>query len=337
MKSNDFDAQKHDIERSSTTAAGTQPSQNCYGGRGGVPTLPESGLSRRSLIRRLGGTALALGAGIGLPKVARAEEAERFYRVKNGRIQQSVIYWCFKPTSVQDLAAGAAKMGMKSVELVTPEYWPALKELGLICALAPSHGFAKGFAHRDEHEECLKILTERINACAEAGFPSVITFSGFRRGLSDEDGHKNMVDGLKKIAGLAEEKKINVCLEVLNSRVHKEMRGHPDYFCDTLEPAIEICKQVGSERVKILFDIYHIQIMEGDIITRIKEFHPYIAHYHTAGNPGRNEIDDTQEINYAPIMKAILATGFQGYIGQEFVPLRDQMASLNQAVRICDV
>ena len=146
-----------------------------------------------------------------------------------------------------------------------------------------------------------------------------------------------MVEGLKKIAGQAEKKKINVCLEVLNSRVHKEMRGHPDYFSDQLEPAVEICKQVGSERIKILFDIYHIQIMEGDIITRIKEFHPYIAHYHTAGNPGRNEIDETQEINYAPIMKAIIETGYEGYVGQEFVPIRDMMASLNQAVRICDV
>src|SRR5262249_4177231 len=154
----------------------------------------------------------------------------------------------------------------------------------------------KGFAHREEHEECLKILSQRIDECAAAGIPSVITFSGFRRGLSDEVGQKNMVEGLKKIVGQAEKKKINLCLEVLNSRVHKEMRGHPDYFCDQLEPAVEICKKIGSEQIKILFDIYHIQIMEGDIITRIKEFHPYIGHYHTAGNPGRNEIDDTQEI-----------------------------------------
>lgn len=298
---------------------------------------PTSLLSRRHLIKRIGGSALALGAGLSLPRMSRAEEKQEIYHVKNGRIKQSVIYWCFKPMTVQELAANAARMGMKSVELVTPEFWPALKELGLVCALAPSHGFAKGFAHLEEHEECLKVLSQRIDECAAAGFPSVITFSGFRRGLSDEEGQKNMVAGLKKIAGQAEKKKINVCLEVLNSRVHKEMRGHPDYFSDQLEPAVEICKLVGSDRIKILFDIYHIQIMEGDIITRIKQFHPYVAHYHTAGNPGRNEIDDTQEINYAPIMKAILETGYEGYVGQEFVPLRDKVASLNQAVKICDV
>ncbi len=306
-------------------------------GASGESSEPKQGLSRRSLLRRIGGGALALGAGLSLPKTVRADTAPEFYQIKNRRIQQSVIYWCFKPTSVQDLAVSAAKMGMKSVELVGPEYWPMLKQLGLVCALAPSHGFARGFAHREEHEECLKVLTEQIDACAEAGISVSSRFRAFRRGLSDEEGRKNMVEGLKKIAGHAEKKKVNVCLEVLNSRVHKEMRGHPDYFCDTLEPAVEICKQVGSERMKILFDIYHIQIMEGDIITRIKEFHPYIAHYHTAGNPGRNEIDDTQEINYPPIMKAILETGYQGYVGQEFVPLRDQMASLNQAVRLCDV
>src|SRR5581483_8213373 len=308
----------------------------------GKPTLSSGTdapavFSRRNLIQRIGGSALALGAGLGLPEMGRAADARETYRAKNQRIKQSVIYWCFKPMTVQDLAVNAARMGMKSVELVGPEFWPALKELGLVCALAPSHGFAKGFAHREEHEECLKVLSQRIDECAAAGFPSVITCSGFRRGLSDDEGRKNMVEGLKKIAGQAEKKKINVCLEVLNSRVHKEMRGHPDYFSDQLEPAVEICKEVGSERIKILFDIYHIQIMEGDIITRIKEFHPYIAHYHTAGNPGRNEIDETQEINYAPIMKAIIETGYEGYVGQEFVPLRDMMASLNQAVRICDV
>jgi hydroxypyruvate isomerase len=308
-------------------------------GNPGLPSDKDSPtlLSRRNLLRRIGGGALALSAGLALPKIGRAEEVRDNYRVKNGRIKQSVIYWCFKPMTVQDLAVNAARMGMKSVELVTPEYWPALKDLGLICALAPSHGFAKGFAHQEEHAECLKILTQRIDECAAASFPSVITFSGFRRGLSDEEGQKNMVEGLKKIAGQAEKKKVNVCLEVLNSRVHKEMRGHPDYFSDKLEPAVEICKAIGSERIKILFDIYHIQIMEGDIITRIRDFHPYIAHYHTAGNPGRNEIDETQEINYSPIMKAIIETGYEGYVGQEFVPLRDKVASLNQAVKICDV
>lgn len=289
------------------------------------------------MLKRLGTGAMALGVSLGLPEAAKPDEKREFFRVKNANIRQSVIHWCFKPMTPPDLADNAAAMGMKSVELVTPEFWPKLKELGLVCAMAPSHGFAKGFARKEEHEECLKILRERIDECATAGFPNVITFSGFRKGVSDEEGVKNMVEGLKQVAGQAERKKVNVCLEVLNSRVNVTMKGHPDYFCDKLERGVEVCKQIGSERVKILFDIYHIQIMEGDLIARIREFHPYVAHYHTAGNPGRNEIDQAQEINYPAVMKAILETGYQGYVGQEFMPTRDPMASLNEAVRICDV
>lgn len=293
--------------------------------------------NRRTLLKQLAGGAAVLGASLGVPAIVRGEPEPPLYRARNGRIRQSVIHWCFKPMTPLELADNAAAMGLKSVELVSPEFWPKLKELGLVCAIAPSHGFVKGFAHREEHEECLKILRQRIDECAAAGFPNVITFSGFRRGISDEDGLKNMVAGLKQIAGQAEKKKVNVCIEVLNSRVNVTMKGHPDYFCDHLETGVEVCKQVGSERVKLLFDIYHIQIMEGDLISRIKEFHPYIAHYHTAGNPGRGEIDQTQEINYPAVMKAIIDTGYQGYVGQEFMPTRDPMASLNEAVKICDV
>lgn len=294
-------------------------------------------LSRRSLLKLAGGGAMALATSAYAGENSLPSPSVELYRAKNGRINQSVIYWCFKPMTVPELAGHAAKMGMKSVELVTPDFWPALKQLGLTCAIAPSHGFAKGFAHKEEHEECLKMLRQRIDECAAGGVSNLITFSGFRRGISDDEGIKNMVDGLKQVVGQAEKQKVTLCLEVLNSRVHKEMRGHPDYFADNLERGIEVCRQIGSERMKILFDIYHIQIMEGDIITRIREYHPYIAHYHTAGNPGRNEIDDTQEINYPPIMKAILETGYTGFVGQEFVPLRDPVASLSQAVKICDV
>jgi hydroxypyruvate isomerase len=165
----------------------------------------------------------------------------------------------------------------------------------------------------------------------------VITFSGFRRGISDAEGMKNMVDGLKKIVGHAEKKKVTLCLEMLNSRVNIEMKGHPDYFCDDIDRTVEICKRVGSERLKVLFDIYHVQIMHGDVITRLRQHRDWIGHYHTAGVPGRAEIDDTQEINYAPIMKAIAETGYKGFVGQEFIPLRDKVASLNQSVQICDV
>ncbi|MEY2427837.1 MAG: hypothetical protein QOJ40_722 [Verrucomicrobiota bacterium] len=292
--------------------------------------------NRRTALKQIGG-ALAFGAVASLPETSRAKEDRESYKTGNNRIQQSVIHWCFKPMPVEELATQAAPMGIKSVELVGPEHWPMLKKLGLICAMTPSHGFAKGFAHKEEHAECLEVLRKRIDDSAEAGFPSVITFSGFRRRISDEEGMKNMVDGLKQIAGHAEKKKVNLCLEMLNSRVNIEMKGHPDYFCDKIEMAAEVCKRVGSERMKILFDIYHVQIMEGDLIARIKEFHPYIGHYHTAGVPGRGELDETQEISYPAVMKTITATGYKGYVGQEFIPTRDAVASLNQAVKLCDV
>src|SRR6266850_1502079 len=296
-----------------------------------------SAISRRTALHRISSTAALGAAAAELPHIGYTAENQNLYKAASGRIRQSVIYWCFKPMPVEELAQGAARMGIKSVELVAPEYWPMLKKLGLICAITPSHGFAKGFAHTEEHAECLATLRKSIDASAEAGFPNVITFSGFRRGISDDEGLKNMVDGLKQVVGHAEKKKVNLCLEMLNSRVNIEMKGHPDYFCDKIETAVEVCKRVGSERMKVLFDIYHVQIMEGDLIARIKEFHPYIGHYHTAGVPGRGELDDTQEINYAPLMKTIVETGYQGYVGQEFIPVRDKVASLNQAVRVCDV
>jgi hydroxypyruvate isomerase len=293
-------------------------------------------LNRRSALKQLGG-AFAIGATSTLPTFGAANGQDSFYRAKSNRINQSVIYWCFKPMTVAELAGHAAQMGVKSVELVPPENWPMLKKLGLTCAMTPSHGFAKGFAHKEEHAECLATLRKRIDDSAEAGFPNVITFSGFRRGISDEEGMKNMVEGLKQIVDHAEKKKVNLCLEMLNSRVNIEMKGHPDYFCDKMETAVEVCKRVGSERMKVLFDIYHVQIMEGDLITRIKDCAPFIGHYHTAGVPGRGELDNAQEINYTAVMNAIADTGYKGYVGQEFIPTRDKVASLNEAVKLCDV
>lgn len=266
-----------------------------------------------------------------------AESETEFYRVKNNRINQSVVHWCYEPMTVAELAKNAAKMGIKSVELVEPEHWKTLKELGLTCAIANSHGFLKGFAHKEEHKECLEKLKKRIEECAAAGVPSVITFSGMRRGISDDEAFKNMVDGLKQIAPYAEQHKVTVCLEMLNSKVKEEMKGHPDYWCDNIDVAFDIVKKVGSERVKVLFDIYHVQIMNGDIIRRIRQNYQYIGHYHTAGVPGRNEIDDNQEINYLPVFQAIAKTNYQGFVGHEFVPLRDKMKSLNEAVKLCDV
>jgi hydroxypyruvate isomerase len=239
-----------------------------------------------------------------------------------------------KPREVVDLAA---RLKLPSVELISPDLWPVLKKKGMTCAIASSHGFSKGFAHVEEHEQCLENLRKNIDLASNAGVPSIITFSGFRRGLSTDVAKRNMIDGLKKIAKHAEDKKVTVCLEMLNSRVDISMKGHPDYFCDDIDLSVDICKAVASERVKVLFDIYHVQIMHGDIIARLKKHAPWIGHYHTAGVPGRNEIDDTQEIKYAPIMKAILETGYKGFVGQEFIPTRDKAESLAQGVRICDV
>jgi hydroxypyruvate isomerase len=293
-------------------------------------------ITRRSALKGVSG-AVALGALSTLPQPSGAKAQADFYCAKNNRINQSVIHWCFRPMSIEDLAGHARRMGIKSVELVGPDYWPLLKKLGLICAISPSHGFNKGFAHKEEHAECLEILRKSIDVSAEASFPNVITFSGFRRGISDEEGLDNMVEGLKQVVGYAEKKKVTLCLEMLNSRVDIEMKGHPDYFCDKIEVAVEVCKQISSERMKVLFDIYHVQIMEGDLITRIKQCHPYIGHYHTAGVPGRAELDQTQEINYPAVMKAIVETGYTGYVGQEFIPTRDKVTSLNEAVKLCDI
>jgi hydroxypyruvate isomerase len=298
---------------------------------------PEKNSHAWSRRRLIGGVAALGTAGMAAAGAAgRAAETE-LYRAKNHRVRQSVVPWCFKPMTLDELCVLAVRLGLPSVELTTPNNFPLLKKHGLVCALTGSHGFAKGFAHVEEHAECLKVLRERIDETAAAGFPSVITFSGFRRGISDEAGMKNMVDGLKKIAGYAEEKKVTLCLEMLNSKDKVEMKGHPDYFCDDLDRSVEICRLVGSERVKVLFDIYHVQIMHGDVIRRLQQHQDWIGHYHTAGVPGRNEIDDTQEVNYGPIMQAIVATGYRGYVGQEFIPLRDKAASLSEAVRICDV
>lgn len=292
-------------------------------------------MTRRTFLKRQV-TLSAAAAAVAPSFCAEAAEAELF-RVKNGRLQQSVVPWCFKPLTPAQLIDAAAGIGLKSVELIGTEHWPALKARGLTCAIAGSHGFTRGFAHKEEHDACLEVLRKNIDASSDAGVPSIITFSGFRRGLSDDEGTRNMVEGLKKIAGHAEKKNVTVCLEMLNSRVNVEMKGHPDYFCDDIDKAVAICKQVSSERVKVLFDIYHVQIMNGDVISRLKNHKDWIGHYHTAGVPGRNEIDDSQEINYRPIMQAILETGYKGFVGQEFIPLRDKVVSLAQAARICDV
>ena len=296
-------------------------------------------MNRRTALR-----SLATTAALGLTARAQVQDLPKpvvgggLFHTKKGRIRQSVVPWCFKPMPPEELIGHASAMGLASVELIDPKHWPRIRELGMTVAIASSHGFAKGFAHKEEWAECHRILRERIEQCAGFGAERVITFSGFRRGLSDEEGIRNMVAGLKEIVGFAEKKKVTLCLEMLNSRVNIERKGHPDYFCDSMERSIEICRQVGSEHCKILFDLYHVQIMHGDVIARIKQHRDYIAHVHTAGVPGRNEIDETQELNYPALMQALLEIGYKGFVGQEFIPAhKDMVASLADGVRRCDV
>ena len=258
-------------------------------------------------------------------------------------MKQSVCQWCYRQIPLEDLCAAAADMGLVSVELVQPADFPVLKKHGLICAMTGSPstkvgnvtvgGIDKAWNRLEYHDALLAIYETQIRATAEAGFPNQICFSGNRAGLADEAGLENCVVGLKRLLPLAEKLGVTVCMELLNSRVN-----HPDYMCDHTAWGVELCRRISSDRFRLLYDIYHMQIMEGDVIATIRAHHPHFAHYHTGGVPGRHEIDDTQELHYPAIMRAILETGFKGYVAQEFIPARpDVLASLRQGVAICDV
>jgi hydroxypyruvate isomerase len=250
----------------------------------------------------------------------------------SGRIHHSVCRWCYPGISLPALAAAARDLGLESIELLDPDEWPIVRQAGLTCAMANgTTTIREGFNRREHHPKFVPSMIERIRACAAAGLPNVICFSGHRAGLPDEQGLENCAAGIKQIAGAAEAAGVTVCMELLNSKV-----DHPDYQCDHTAWGVELVKRVGSERFKLLYDIYHMQIMEGDVIRTIRDNHAFIAHYHTGGVPGRHEIDATQELNYPAIMHAIRATGFTGFVAQEFVPTGDALASLRAAVRICE-
>ncbi len=251
----------------------------------------------------------------------------------DGRIKHSVCKWCYGDLTLDQLASFASSIGMHSVELLSVEDFPTLKKHGLVCAMTngPST-IADGFNRLENHARLVPGFREVIREVAEAGFPSVICFSGNRRGMDDETGLGNCAEGIKQIVGEAERQGVTVCMELLNSKV-----DHPDYMCDRTEWGVELVERVGSDRFKLLYDIYHMQIMEGDVIRTIRDHHQHIGHYHTGGNPGRNEIDETQELNYSAIMRAIKATGFDGFVAQEFIPARTPLISLREAVELCDV
>jgi hydroxypyruvate isomerase len=226
-------------------------------------------------------------------------------------------------------------MGLQSVELLTVKDFPTLKKHDLVCAMVSGvpGGIETGLNRTENHTKITEFMEQTIPAVAAAGYPNVICFSGNRKGMSDDEGIDHCAAGIKQFIAVAEKHKINVCMELLNSKVN-----HKDYMCDHTAWGVELCKRVGSERFKLLYDIYHMQIMEGDLIATIKKSQQYIGHYHTGGVPGRNEIDESQEIHYPAVMQAILDTGFKGFVAQEFIPKRsDALASLKQGVQICDV
>jgi hydroxypyruvate isomerase len=297
-------------------------------------------MSRRSALTKIAGTAVAATAASALPHLAHAQDAAPAAPAKlKGRINHSACRWCYGKISLDDLCKAGKEMGMVAIDLLQPNEFETVKKHGLVCSMVFNPvidglgGIGKAWNRVEHHDKLVQAYEQRIKETADAGYERLICFSGNRAGLDDEKGLENCAIGLKRIMALAEEKKVTLCMELLNSK-----RSHKDYQCDHTAWGVELCKRIGSERFKLLYDIFHMQIMDGDICDTIKENHKYFDHYHTGGVPGRAEIDETQELNYPRIMKAILDTGFKGFVAQEFVPKRaDALASLRQGVQICDV
>ena len=300
-----------------------------------------SRLNRRDLIKTAVGTLAAGTVAVGTAtSIAADRPVEPDFKIRNGRIRQSVMGWCFNPMPAEELARNCREIGLEAIEGIGAEHYPAVRKLGLKISLVSSHGSARGPFNRDNHEFCLTKLRASIDLAVEHQCANVITFTGMReKGISDEQGAKNCVECWKQASAYAEEKKINLCLEHLNSRDSSHpMKGHPGYFGDDVDFCVELIRRVDSPRMKLLFDIYHVQIMNGDVIRRIGQYKDVIAHYHTAGNPGRAELDTTQEINYPAVMQAILATGYRGFVAQEFIPTwPDKIEALRHAAKVCDV
>ena len=288
---------------------------------------PKDPTRRQAIATLVGAAAVAA-----LPRV-RASEMKSEPEPATGAIRHSVCQWCYRNIPLEDLARAAKEMGIESVELLGPDAWPVVQKVGLTCALANgTTTIPNGLNRLENHEKMVPSMIERIGEVANAGLPSVIVFSGNRAGMDDELGLENCAIALKQIAPAAEKAGVTVCMELLNSKVN-----HKDYMCDHTAWGVELVKRVGSERFKLLYDIYHMQIMEGDVIATIRENAQYIGHYHTGGVPGRNEIDEGQELYYPAIMRAIRDTGYRGFVAQEFIPKRDPLTSLREGVRICTV
>ena len=288
---------------------------------------------RRFLVAGAGAGAAALVGAVPACAAVREEPAPRV-----SSFRHSVTRWPFQRLTVDELARMARDLGIDSVELLEPEEWQIAHRHGLSCAVGyatvpdPRTRLTQGFNRVENHAWLIPAYERAILLAAAAKVPNLICFSGNRAGLSDEQGIDNCARGLQALMPTAERHGVTIIMELLNSKVN-----HPDYQCDRTPWGVALAKRVGSERFRLLYDIYHMQVMEGDVIATIRDNHRYIAHYHTAGVPGRHEIDDSQELNYPAIMRAIAATGFTGYVAQEFIPTRDPRTALAEAVRICSV
>jgi len=283
-------------------------------------------ISRRSALGALAGVALTAST-------VRAGTRATEEALPRARLKQSVSRWCFSRIPLDDLCIAAREIGIVAIDLLDEKDWATPKKHGLTCAMANGFGtIPRGFNRPDEHDKLVADGERMIPLAAAAGVPNIVCFSGNRGGMSDGEGLANCITGLKRLAPTAERHGITLCLELLNSKV-----DHKDYQADHAAWGVEVVKGVASSHVKLLYDIYHMQIMEGDVIRTIRDNVPHIAHYHTGGVPGRNEIDDTQELNYRRIASAVADTGFTGFFAHEFVPKRDPLTSLRDAFRICAV
>jgi hydroxypyruvate isomerase len=293
--------------------------------------------SRRLAIKNLVAGTAALGTAPLLASFTTAEQTNTSHTLK-GNINHSVCRWCYNQVPLEEFCAAVKKMGITAIDLVGPKDWPVLQKYGLFSSMCNGAeiNLVDGWNDKKFHAQLIKNYTEMIPIVAKAGYKNLICFSGNTRGIDNETGWNNCAEGLKQIMSVAEKNNVMIVMELLNSKIN-----HKDYQCDKTAWGVELAKRVGSPNFTLLYDIYHMQIDEGDVIRTIKDNHKYISHYHTGGVPGRNEIDDTQELYYPAIMKAIIETGFKGYVAQEFIPKRDtneaRLASLEKAVQICDV
>ena len=277
-------------------------------------------MTRRSAIKSSAASILAAGAGI-----AAAES--------KGRLNQSVARWCYKDMSLDDLCRHGADIGLRGIDLVDHDEWPTVKKYGLVPAMTPGAGtIPDGWNRKESHDRLTKEMQTNIERAAASKVPNVITFSGNRKGQADDEGRDNCILGLRRVKKMAEDSGVTICVELLNSKIN-----HKDYQCDHTTWGVDVMKGVDSPRVKLLYDIYHMQIMEGDIIHTVRDNIQYIGHFHTGGVPGRHELDDTQELQWRTVAKAIADLNYKGYFAHEFIPVRDPMTSLRQAVELCTV